>query len=182
MRLIAFIALAALSLTALTLTGCKPPTPSYTVTDPKTGEKTKLSVDDKGENKTITVQTGEGKGTISVTEKGDVPQNLPSYVPPYPGAKYEGSFASDMQGTAEMGAVSGGMMSFQTNDSADKVLAFYKDALSRAGLKDSASGDMGGMKMVSFTKGDDSQQGVQVMASAAPTGGTQVQVMYSVGQ
>jgi hypothetical protein len=177
MRLSAFIALATLSVIA-----CKPPTPSYTVTDPKTGEKTKISVDAKGDDKTITVQTGEGKGTISVTEKGDVPKNLPSYVPPYPGAKYEGSFVSDMQGTPNEGAVSGGMMSFKTSDSADKVLAFYKAAFARAGLKDGASGDMGGLKMISFTKGDNNDQGAQVMATSAPGGETQVQVMYSVGQ
>ena len=174
MRLTFLIAIATLSVVA-----CKPPTPSYSVTDPKTGEKTKISVDDKGGNKTITVDSGKGKGTISVTEKGDVPKGLPSYIPPYPGAKYEGSFVSDMQGTPKDGAVSGGLMSFKTTDSADKVLAFYKDAFTRAGLKDGASGDMGGLKMISFTKGDNEQQGAQVMASAAPDGGTQVQVMYS---
>lgn len=177
MRFITVMALAAISLTA-----CKPPTPSYTVTDPKTGEKTKVSVDAKGDNKTVTVQTGDGKGTITVSESGEVPKGLPSYVPPYPGAKYEGSFVSDMQGTPKTGAVSGGMMSFKTRDSADKVLAFYKEAFTRAGLKDGASGDMGGMKMISFTKGEGNDQGAQVMASVADTGETQVQVMYSVGQ
>lgn len=166
----------------LSLTACKPPTPSYTVTDPKTGEKTKVSVDGKGDDKTITVQTGEGKGTISVSESGEVPKGLPSYIPPYPGAKYEGSFVSDMQGTPKTGAVSGGMMSFKTSDPADKVLAFYRDAFTRSGLKDGASGDMGGMKMISFTKGEGNEQGAQVMASVAQTGETQVQVMYSVGQ
>lgn len=169
-------------LATLSLIACKPATPSYSVTDPKTGEKTKFTVDAKGDNKTVTVQTGDGKGTISVTEKGDVPKGLPSYIPPYPGAKYEGSFVSDMQGTPKDGAVSGGLMSFKTTDSADKVLAFYKNAFTRAGLKDGASGDMGGLKMISFTKGDNEQQGAQVMASSAPSGETQVQVMYSVGQ
>jgi hypothetical protein len=175
-----FTALAILAI--LSLTACKPPTPSYSVTDPKTGEKTKVSVDTKGDDKTITVQTGEGKGTISVSENGEVPKGLPSYIPPYPGAKYEGSFVSDMQGTSKTGAVAGGMMAFKTRDSADKVLAFYKDAFTRAGMKDSAAGDMGGMKMISFTKGDTSEHGAQVMASVAETGETQVQVMYSVGQ
>jgi hypothetical protein len=169
-------------LTTLSLVACKPPTPSYSVTDPETGEKTKISIDAKGDNKTITVQTGEGKGTISMTEKGEAPKGLPDYVPPYPGAKYEGSFVSDLQGTPKAGAVNGGMMSFTTNDSADKVLAFYKEAFTRAGLKDGASGDMGGMKMISFTKGEGNDEGAQVMASVAPAGGTQVQVMYSVGQ
>jgi hypothetical protein len=162
------------------LGACKPPTPSYTVTDPKTGEKTKISVAEKGDNKTVTVSSPEGKGTISVTTQGDVPKGLPAYVPPYPGAKYEGSFVSDMQGSPKDGPVSGGMMSFKTTDSADKVLAFYKDAFTRAGLKDGASGNMGGMKLISFTKGDNNQEGAQVMATEATAGETQVQVMYSV--
>jgi hypothetical protein len=177
MRLTVLVTLAALSVVA-----CKPPTPSYTVTDPKTGEKTKISVDSKGDNKTVTVSSPDGKGTISVTTEGDVPKNLPAYVPPYPGAKYEGSFVSDMQGTPQDGKVSGGLMSFKTKDSADKVLAFYKEAFTRAGLKDGASGDMGGLKMISFTKGDTEEEGAQVMASTAPSGETQVQVMYSIGQ
>jgi hypothetical protein len=173
----------AISLAILSLVvACKPSTPSYTVTDPKTGEKTKISVSEKGDNKTVTVSSPEGKGTISVTTDGDVPKGLPAYVPPYPGAKYTGSFVSDMQGTPKEGAVSGGMMSFSTTDSADKVLAFYKAAFARAGLKDGASGDMGGMRMISFTKGDNEQEGAQVMANTAASGETQVQVMYSLGQ
>lgn len=174
MRLITLISLATLSVVA-----CKPPTPSYTVTDPKTGEKTKISVDGQGDNKTITVNTKDGAGTISVAQEGEAPKNLPSYVPLYPGAKYLGSFAAASKNSSEGGPVAGGMVSFTTTDPSAKVLAFYKEAFSKAGMTEQASGDMGGMSMVSFSKGDNEQEGAQVMATPASTGGTQVQVMYS---
>ncbi len=164
------------------IAACKPPTPSYTLTDPKTGEKTKISVSGVGEKGSVTINAPDGKATVSMTAKGDVPKDLPSYIPPYPGAVYEGTFASNMQATAEKGAMRAGMVSFKTNDPADKVLAFYKEAFSRAGLKDSASGDMGGMKMISFAKGEDDSDGTQVMATPATTGQTQVQITYSMGQ
>jgi hypothetical protein len=162
---------------AVALAACKPNPPSVTITDPKTGEKSKISTSEKDGNQTVTV---EGKGTVSVSASGEAPKNLPAFVPLYPGAKYEGSFATDMAAQAGSDAVKGGMVSFRTDDSADKVLAFYKDALTKANLKETASGDMGGMKMLSFSKGDNEAEGVQVMASVAPTGETQVQLMYSL--
>ena len=149
------------------------------VTDPKTGEKTKISVDAKSGDKTITVKSKDGDGTISVSQDGEAPKNLPAYVPVYPGAKYMGSFAAASSKSGEGGPVAGGMVTFTTNDASAKVLAFYKDAFTKAGMKEQGSGDMGGMALLSFTKGDNEQEGAQVMASPAPTGGTQVQVMYS---
>jgi hypothetical protein len=165
------------------LVACKPPTPSYTVTDPKTGEKTEISVDGAGsKDGSVTINGPDGKATVSVTAKGDVPKDLPTYIPAYPGATYEGTFASNMQATADKGAMRAGMVSFKTGDAPDKVLEFYKGAFTRAGLKDRASGDMGGMKMISFTKGENDGEGAQVVATKAETGETQVQVMYSAGQ
>lgn len=174
MHKIMLIAFAAASLVA-----CKPPTPSYTVTDPATGEKTKISVEDKSGDKTITVNSKDGAGTISVAEKGEAPKNLPAFIPTYPGAVYLGSFAAATEGKADGGPVAGGMVTFSTTDPSAKVLSFYKEAFTKAGMKEQASGDMGGMAMLSFTKGDNEQEGAQVMASPGQSGGTQVQVMYS---
>ncbi len=168
-----------ITIAAMGLIACKPPTPSYTVTDPKTGEKTKISVDAKSGDNTITVNSKEGAGTISVSQDGEAPKNLPAFIPLYPGAKYMGSFAAASSKSGEGGPVAGGMVTFSTSDASAKVLAFYKDAFTRAGMKEQAGGDMGGMAMLSFTKGDNEQEGAQVMASPGTTGGTQVQVMYS---
>jgi hypothetical protein len=175
--------LAALTLGGLALAGCKPSPPTYSVTDPKTGEKAEVSIDTGGATNTITFNSSEGKGSVSVSAEGEAPKNLPSYIPTYPGANYQGSFASNVtaSGAGEQNA-KGGMVSFKTTDAPDKVLAFYKDAFTRGGLKEQASGNMGGLQMLSFSKGDNNQEGAQVMASPDPEGGTAVQLIYSTTQ
>jgi hypothetical protein len=169
-----------LTATMLALVACKP---SVTVTDPKTGEKSKITASGAGDNQTVTIDGPDGKGTISVSKSGEAPSNMPAFMPPYPGGKYEGSFSTNMSGDGTSGPAKGGIATFTTTDNADKVLAFYKDAFTRAGLKETASGDMSGMKMISYSKGDSQAEGVQVMASPAPTGGgTSVQLVYGMGQ
>lgn len=169
-------------LSTCVLAACKPPEPSFTVTDPQSGDKVKLSTKEKDGNQTITIDGGEGKGTVSFSSDGSAPTNMPSYLPNYPGAKYQGTFTADVAEAKEGGAAKGGMATFITTDSADKVMAFYKASLSRTDMKENGSGDMGGMKMLSFSKDGNSQEGAQIMISPAPDGGTQVQVIYSTGQ
>jgi hypothetical protein len=176
-------ALSGLALAALGLGACNPSPPSYTVTDPKTGEKAEISIDTGGATNTITVNSEEGKASITISSDGKAPANMPSYIPAYPGAEYQGSFASNVSSDqAKKSDMKGGMVSFTTNDAPDKVLAYYKEAFTRGGLKEQASGNMGGMQMLSFTKGDTEQEGAQVMASAAGDGSTQIQIIYSTAQ
>lgn len=160
----------------LALSACKP---TVTVTNPETGEKSKITMDQGNGTNTITINSAEGKGTVSMSTSSDAPKDLPTYMPAYPGAKYEGSFATNVSKSEAGAAMKGGMVTFNTPDDADKVLAFYKDAFTRAGLKETGSGDMSGLKMIAFNKGDSDAEGAQVMASAAPAGGTQVQLIYS---
>jgi hypothetical protein len=164
------------------LAACKPAEPSITVTDPQSGDKVKVSTKERDGNQTVTIDGGDGKGTVSFSSDGSAPTNMPSYLPNYPGAKYQGTFVADVAETKEGEAAKGGMATFTTTDSAEKVMAFYKSALSKTDMKENASGDMGGMKMLSFSKGDNSQEGAQIMISSAPNGGTQVQVIYATGQ
>jgi hypothetical protein len=168
-----------ITLAMLWLAACNPSPPSYTVTDPKTGEKSQISVNTKEGKESVSVKSKTGEGTISVTESGDVPKNMPAFLPPYPGASYKGSFAANMKTKPTEGAQTGGMVSFQTTDEPDKVFAFYKNAFTKAGLTESASGEMGGMEMISFSKGANDQEGVQVLATREAGAATQVQIMYS---
>lgn len=172
---------AALGLAVTALAGCNPAPPSLSVTDPKTGEKMQVSIDENANTNTISVKSSDGAGTVSVSAAGKAPQNLPAYIPLYPGAVYQGAFASHVTGSGPEGVdAAGGIVSFQTKDPTDKVMAFYKNAFTRAGLKEQASGDMGGMMMLSFSKGDNEQEGAQVMVSPAGADGQiQVQIIYS---
>jgi hypothetical protein len=175
MRPIALIAYAALCV----VVACKPPAPSYTVTDPVTGEKSKVSVDAKGDTATITVKSKGGGGAVSVGQDGEPPKNLPSYIPLYPGAKHLGSFAAASDKNTDGGSIGGGIVTFATPDPSAQVLAYYRDAFTKAGLKQQASGDLDDMAILTFSKGDTDKEGVEVVATPVLGGGTQVQVMYS---
>jgi hypothetical protein len=80
----------------------------------------------------------DGKdGVESVEIGGQV--KLPNWMPKYPGSdpKGIGAASSDKDG-------SGGMFSFETSDSPDKILAFYKEALEKRGFKNEEGGHAGG--------------------------------------
>ncbi|MFO1015699.1 MAG: hypothetical protein U1E50_18240 [Caulobacteraceae bacterium] len=68
--------------------------------------------------------TTNSNGDVSVSNNGttitagrNLPANLPSWLKVYPGA--------DVKAGAVLGQ--GGMISFESNDSPDKIVAFYKD-------------------------------------------------------
>jgi hypothetical protein len=167
----------------LVLAACgQPKEKSYTVTDPDTGEKAKVTVADKEGDKSVTIQSEDGKSTMSVAEAGQAPSNLPDWVPAYPGADYSGSFSVETKGDkAKEGApAAGAMMGFRTNDPPAKVLDFYKAAFAKAGLKEAASGNFGSMQMLSAAK-PDSDIGAQVMVTQDGAA-SQVQVIYSTAQ
>jgi hypothetical protein len=159
------------------LSACNPAEKSYTVKDPQTGEKTKVTVSEKAGDKAVTIKSQDGSGTISVAETGEVPRNLPSYVPAYPGANYQGSFVASSMIASSGGPAAGGMVGFSTKDTPEQVIAFYKAAFVKAGLQEAVSGNFGQMQMLSATK-EGSEDGAQVMITQAD-GVTQVQVIYS---
>jgi len=122
---------------------------TITVKNNKTGDVVTLNAKDIQEGR-FEVETGEGKtvfdassgkdgGTLKVTnEKGEVatlqagagaPQNLPSWVPVYPGGTVQGSL--DTSG----GGGSAVAFTVTTTDPADKVLSFYQSKLEAAGLE-----------------------------------------------
>jgi hypothetical protein len=102
-----------------------------------------LSIREKKTGKVITMNAEDIKnGKISFSDEStgekvsfgaDASAKLPAWVPDYPGSKPEGAFsASGKEGD-------GGLAHFKTSDAAPKVLAFYQDALKRAGYKITAS-------------------------------------------
>jgi hypothetical protein len=87
------------------------------VTMAASGDGVKIAGDDGS-----TVQIGAGASS-----------KLPDWLPSYPGATTQGSFA--MQGSAESAAT----VSFTTKDSIDQVAKFYQDAFKKAGFSTSAN-------------------------------------------
>ena len=102
-----------------------------------------LTIKEKKTGKTITMNAEDIKnGKISFSDEStgekvtlgvDKEAKLPDWVPSYPDSKPEGSFS------ATSGEGEGGMVHFKTPDAGPKVLAFYQDALKKAGYKITAT-------------------------------------------
>lgn len=180
------------ALSALLLACCgalaacgQPQEKTYTVTDPETGEKSKISISDKAGDKSVTIRSENGRSNVSVSEAGEAPANLPDFIPLYPGADYSGSVVMQSDAAAEASGTgsrpaSGAMMAFKTPDPPAKVIAFYKDAFAKAGLKEAGSGAFGPMQLLAAVK-EGSDIGAQVMVSVEG-GVSNVQVVYSTAQ
>jgi hypothetical protein len=101
-----------------------------TVRDKKTGKVITMTFDDAKRGKfSFSAQGDDGK-TASL-EIGAGANNLPSWIPAYPGAKVEGTFAM----TGDSGEGNGGSFGFNTPDTPAKVMAFYQDRYKELGLK-----------------------------------------------
>jgi hypothetical protein len=161
----------------------------------KTGEEITMNAEDAKEGK-FTFETKEGKatfetsgtedgGTVKVTGDdgqvatfqagGGAPQNLPSWLPIYPGGMAQGSFdsTSEQERTAAF-AVS-------TQDPADKVLAFYEEKLKAAGLKVEKSTFESGGKSGGVLNGtsENPQRQVGISVAAGDDGKTQASISFS---
>jgi hypothetical protein len=103
-----------------------------------------ITIRDKKTGKTVTMRFDEArKGRFSFSAQGDdgktasveigAGAKLPSWVPTYPGAKAEGTFA--VKGDTGDATGEGGTVSFTTTDAGAKVMAFYTDKCKELGLK-----------------------------------------------
>jgi hypothetical protein len=145
---------------------------TITVRDKKTGKTTTVTFGDLKDGKFHMGVTDEEGKTATLDMSSEA--KLPSWVPAYPGAKQEGTFAVK----GDSGAEEGGTVSFSTADSGAKVLSFYQEKAKEMGMKvgmQSASGD-GGMLVVT-NEGDKRSLSVIVSAESGRTG---IQLTYGV--
>jgi hypothetical protein len=170
-------------------------TSTLTVKDKKTGEVTTFSADQikngngkftiKTDKGTTTFDASDGKGvTMKATDdKGQVttfnagagtPQNLPSWLPTYPGGTVQGTTDS----TTSEGRTAA--FSVSTKDAWDKVLEYYETQLKGAGLKTekstfSTNGQNGGTVT---GKSDDGKKEASIIISSTADG-TQAIVTFN---
>ncbi len=108
-----------------------------------------VTVREKSTGKTVTYKFDpDKKSLVIMDEKGEqvsfgagAGNQMPSWVPVYPGSSPEGQFSAQ---TAEG---STGNFTFKTSDAADKITSFYQDQLKTAGFNVTlvSSGNQGGM-------------------------------------
>ncbi|MHB8377182.1 MAG: hypothetical protein ACYDEB_09545 [Dehalococcoidia bacterium] len=99
-----------------------------------------------GGGKTVTVPGGK------VSVGGSLPSSFPKDFPTYPGAKYVGGLESTQRG------VSGFYATWETSDSADKVLSYYKDAFKNSAWTTTTTVDSSGGSFIGVERKDDATQ------------------------
>ena len=144
-----------------------------TVRDKKTGKVVTMTFDDAKNGKfSFSAQGDDGK-TASL-EFGAGADKLPSWIPAYPGAKVEGTFAINGDG----GQGNGGSFGFSTSDAPAKVMSFYQDKCKELGIniKMTTTTDKGGMIMAA----DEGEARTLQVIVGSESGATKVQVIYGL--
>ena len=144
-----------------------------TVRDKKTGKVVTMTFDDAKKGKfSFSAQGDDGK-TASL-EFGAGADKLPSWIPAYPGAKVEGTFAM----TGDSGQGNGGSFGFSTSDAAAKVMSFYQDKCKDLGLKVkmTTTTSEGGMILAA----DEGEARTLNVIVGGGSGGTTVHVTYGM--
>jgi nitrate reductase NapE component len=144
-----------------------------TVRDRKTGKVVTMTFDDAKQGKfSFSAQGDDGK-TASL-EIGAGADKLPSWVPAYPGAKVEGTFAIN----GNSGEGKGGTFGFSTSDAPAKVMSFYQDKCKELGIdiKMTTHTNEGGMILAA----DESDARTLQVTVGSGSGGTSVGVTYGM--
>jgi hypothetical protein len=144
-----------------------------TIRDKKTGKVVTMTFDDAKRGRfSFSAQGDDGK-TASM-EFGAGADKVPSWIPAYPGAKVEGTFAINGDG----GEGTGGSFGFSTSDAPARVISFYQDKFKELGIsvKMTTTTDKGGMIVASDEGGTRTLQ----VVVGSESGATKVQVIYGL--
>ena len=140
------------ALLALASAGCHRQS-KITITD-GSGNSMTMTADEGGDHVNLT--KSDGNTQVSMQQGGVWPAAMAAVVPEYPGAK--------VQTSAVGGVATGGLVSFTTADTPDKVVAFYKAAAAKSGM----------------TPGMDMANGTTHMFTAAKPGGPSLTVQAGI--
>jgi hypothetical protein len=136
------------------------------------GKTTSLSTSGEGANASMEMKSSEG--TVKI---GNTADKAPDWVPAYPGSSPQSTFSSS-NATEQTGSYT-----FTTKDSADKLIAFYGDALKSGGftvnnMTSNSDGKVGGM-----VSGEDKAKKRNVVVTlGTEDDGTHVSVTFTAKQ
>lgn len=149
---------------------------TITLRDKKTGKVITMSFDEAKTGKFKFSATGDD-GKTATMEFGAAAGKVPSWVPAYPGAKVEGTFAAKGSDGTDKGE--GGIFAFTTQDSPTQVMSFYTDKCKDAGMKINMTTTTteGGMVVAADEAGKHS---LSIIVGSGSGGGTSVSVTYGV--
>jgi len=114
-------------------------------------------------------------GEVANMEIGAGAGKVPSWVPVYPGARAQGNLTAT--GDDASGRGSGGVVTYESSDSPDRVTEFYKDKVNSLGMKvvtEFAAAE-GGMMTA---HDDDEKRTLHVTVGKASGGGSTISVTF----
>lgn len=159
----------AVTLSCALILGCGRSDDAKTVSTP--GGTVTVKTDGSGGGGTVRVETKEGKATVVTGQEGGTITEVQLGVPVYPGATMKASSKMENKGSDGGGSVE--MHMLVTQDSFEKVSAFYKSNLKNVtNTLTQGSGEKGMAMFAIGEKGDTS-----VTVSSDGTKGTMIQVM-----
>jgi hypothetical protein len=147
---------------------------TITIRDRRTGKESTISFD-QARNGHFSITANDDHGGNATVEFGGSVNNLPSWVPKYPGAANTGVFSA--KGTDNNGAGEGGSFTFTTSDPPRKVLDFYRDKVGELGLKVTMNSDTGSGGMI--VAAEEAEKRSLTAIANASGGSTTVNITYA---
>lgn len=154
---------------AFTLTACGGKKTEQTISTPD--GKLKIEQNSDGHSGKIIATTANGTAIFSAGGANAWPAQTAPYAPAYPGATVTASFSGNS------GEGDGGMVTFTTPDSPEKVIDFYKARAEAEGLGKVSNLDFNGTKM--FGAGDDASGRTLSVQTSTEQGKTTAAITYS---
>jgi hypothetical protein len=151
---------------------------TLTVRDKTTGQVSTITFDQAKNGGHFSISGTDEHGGTASFQFGGSANDMPGWVPKYPGATNTGLFSA--KGTDANGKGEGGSFTFNTTDPASKVLEYYKGKAGDLGMKVGVTTDTptGGM-IVASEEGDKRTLTVIANTTGASTG---VNVSYAEKQ
>jgi hypothetical protein len=122
-----------------------------------------------------------GGGGEKAAPQVQFPASFPPYIPKYPGSRPFNNAGTNMNNSM-FKKINGAEADFVTVDSREKVKAFYKTELLKAGLVEADVQSLPILDLAVYRKADAPNERVTVMINKMLPGDTLVQIMYSNGQ
>jgi hypothetical protein len=150
---------------------------TVTIRDRRTGKESTITFDQaRGGRFSITADDDHG-GKASM-QFGGAANDLPSWVPKYPGAVNTGLFSA--KGSDANGEGEGGSFGFTTPDAPQKVLDFYRGKAGDLGLKINMNTDTGSGGMI--VAAEENEKRTMMVTANASGNSTSVSVTYKSKQ
>jgi len=147
---------------------------TFRIRDRRTGEEFTMSFNDVQNGKFKMRAIGRN-GEVANVEIGAGAGKVPSWVPTYPGAKAQGNFTANGDDGSGHGA--GGLVSYESSDSPDRVFDFYKEKVNGLGMKVVNQISAGDTNMI-MAQDSDEKRYLQVAINKSSSGGSTIGITF----